>query len=97
MIPWVPLARAAIPGTAQELCLYRRGAQLEFSIQISGYISELMNSRMHASEDALAELGCAVVAGRPAPHVLVGGLGMGFTLAAALKALGPGDQAGGGA
>ena len=90
MIPWVPLARAAIPGTAQELCLYRRGAQLEFSIQISGYISELMNSRMHASEDALAELGCAVVAGRPAPHVLVGGLGMGFTLAAALKALGPG-------
>lgn len=89
VIPWVPLARAAIPGTDQELCLYRRGEQLEFSIQISGYISELMNSRMHASEDALAELGCALIAGRPAPHVLVGGLGMGFTLAAALKALGP--------
>lgn len=89
MIPWVPLARAPIPGTQQELCLYRRGEQLEFSIQISGYISELMNSRMHASEDALAELGCAVIAGRPAPRVLVGGLGMGFTLAAALKALGP--------
>lgn len=91
MIPWVPLARAPIPGTTQELCLHRRGDLLEFSIQISGYISELMNSRMHASEDALAELGCAVVAGRPAPHVLVGGLGMGFTLAAALKALGPGS------
>jgi spermidine synthase len=89
VIPWVPLARAAIPGTQQDLCLYRRGDQLEFSIQISGYISELMNSRMHASEDALAELGCAVIAGRPAPRVLVGGLGMGFTLAAALKALGP--------
>ncbi|MDV6373445.1 spermidine synthase [Deinococcus arenicola] len=89
MIPWVPLARAPIPGTDQELCLYRRGEQLEFSIQISGYISELMNSRQHTSEDALAELGCAVIAGRPSPRVLVGGLGMGFTLAAALKALGP--------
>ncbi|SMB83073.1 spermidine synthase [Deinococcus hopiensis] len=89
MIPWVPLARAAIPGTQQDLCLYRRGEQLEFSIKISGYVSELMNSRMHASEDALAELGCAVIVDRPEPHVLVGGLGMGFTLAAALKALGP--------
>ncbi|PNY80465.1 spermidine synthase [Deinococcus koreensis] len=92
MIPWVPLARAAIPGTTQQLCLHRRGDLLEFSIQISGYVSELMNSRMHASEDALAELGCAVISGRPAPHVLVGGLGMGFTLAAALKALGPGSR-----
>ncbi len=89
MIPWVPLARAPIPGTQQDLCLYRRGEQLEFSIQISGYVSELMNSRVHASEDALAELGCATIVGRPAPRVLVGGLGMGFTLAAALKVLGP--------
>ncbi len=89
MNPWVPLARAVIPGTTQELRLFRRKDMLEFSIQISGYVSELMNSRMHASEDALAELGCAAVAKRPAPRVLVGGLGMGFTLAAALKALGP--------
>lgn len=89
MIPWVLLARAPIPGARQDLCLYRRGEQLEFSIQISGYVSELMNSRVHASEDALAELGCAAAAGRPAPRVLVGGLGMGFTLAAALRALGP--------
>ncbi|MFC5847960.1 hypothetical protein [Deinococcus petrolearius] len=48
-----------------------------------------MNSRMHASEDALAELGCAPVLARPAPRVLIGGLGMGFTLAAALRVLGP--------
>jgi spermidine synthase len=89
VIPWVLLARAPIPGTAQALCLYRRGELLEFSIQISGYVSELMNSRVHASEDALAELGCAAIVGRPAPHVLVGGLGMGFTLAAALRVLGP--------
>ncbi|WP_432804251.1 spermidine synthase [Deinococcus taeanensis] len=89
MIHWIPLGRAPIPGTQQDLCLYRRGHELEFSIKISGYISELMNSTMHASEDALAQLGCAAIAGRPAPHVLVGGLGMGFTLAAALKTLGP--------
>ncbi|BDP41843.1 hypothetical protein DAETH_18120 [Deinococcus aetherius] len=90
MIPWVPLGRAPIPGTDQSLCLYRRGELPEYSIQISGYVSELMNSRQHASEDALAHLACAVIAGRSSPHVLVGGLGMGFTLAAALGSLGPG-------
>jgi SAM-dependent methyltransferase len=89
LIPWAPLGRAPIPGTKQDLCLYRRGDLLEFSIQISGYVSELMNSRMHASEDALADLACAAITGRAEPRVLVGGLGMGFTLAAALKALGP--------
>ncbi|WP_216319136.1 spermidine synthase [Deinococcus aestuarii] len=89
MIPWKPLGRAPIPGTGQSLCLYRRGELPEFSIQISGYVSELMNSRQHASEDALAHLACAAVAGRAQPQVLVGGLGMGFTLAAALGTLGP--------
>nr|WP_246363135.1 hypothetical protein [Deinococcus budaensis] len=69
--------------------MYRRGDLLEFSIQISGYVSELMNSRQHASEDALADLACAAIAGRARPHVLVGGLGMGFTLAAALRGVGP--------
>ncbi|MEF2277718.1 hypothetical protein V3W47_05350 [Deinococcus sp. YIM 134068] len=87
MNPWVLLARAPIPGSTDSLCLHRRGD--EFSIQISGYVSELMNSRQHASEDALAHLACAAIAGRPDPQVLVGGLGMGFTLAAALGALGP--------
>ena len=89
MNPWLLLDSAPIPGTDQELRLFRRKDMVEFSIQISGYVSELMNSRMHASEDALADLGCAAVAKRAAPRVLVGGLGMGFTLAAALKALGP--------
>jgi spermidine synthase len=83
-------ARAAIPGTRQELHLYRRGE--DYAITIGGVDGELMNSRMHASEDALAELGCAPIAGRPAPQVLIGGLGMGFTLAAALRVLGPGAQ-----
>ena len=49
---------------------------------------ELMNTRMHGSEDALAELACMCVAKRPHPRVLIGGLGMGFTLAAALQQLG---------
>jgi spermidine synthase len=47
-----------------------------------------MNTRMHGSEDALAEIPCRKVAGRPGSRVLIGGLGMGFTLASALKHLG---------
>jgi spermidine synthase len=85
VIPWEELGRARIPGSADELILSRRGS--EFSIKISGFVSELMNSRVHGSEDALAEYACELIAGRRQPSVLVGGLGMGFTLAAALKAL----------
>jgi spermidine synthase len=84
MIPWEFLESAPVPGTGSELCLYRRGE--EFSIRVGN--RELMNSRAHASEEALAELVCARVAGRPRPRMLIGGLGMGFTLAAALRRLG---------
>ena len=48
-----------------------------------------MNSRVHGSEEALAELACARIAQRTRPYILIGGLGMGYTLAAALKRLGP--------
>ena len=85
MIPWEFLESAPVPGSGGELCLYRRGE--EFSIRVGN--RELMNSRAHASEEALAELACARVAGRPRPRILIGGLGMGFTLAAALRRLGP--------
>ncbi|MFC4455875.1 hypothetical protein [Deinococcus sonorensis] len=88
MIPWTLEGRALIPGGRDELLLWRRGD--EFSIRIRGYVSELMNSRVHGSEEQLARLGCAPLQGRPNPHVLIGGLGMGYTLAAALQAL-PGD------
>lgn len=93
MKPWVPLGRAPIPGTLRhgkpdELLLWRRGD--EFSIRIGGYVSELMNSRQHGSEEALATYTCPSVAAREGAHVLVGGLGMGFTLAAALRCAGPG-------
>ncbi len=85
MRPWELIDTAVVPGEGGELRLYRRGD--EFSIK-AGY-SELMNSRVHGSEDALAELACQRIADRPKPRLLIGGLGMGFTLAAALKQLGP--------
>ncbi|MFT6916078.1 MAG: spermidine synthase [Motiliproteus sp.] len=88
MIPWTVLGNAEIPNGGGELKLSRRGD--EFSIRLSGVRGELMNSRVHGSEEALAELGCAHLhlnraPGMPDAQVLVGGLGMGFTLAAALK------------
>lgn len=85
MIPWKLLDTAQVPGNGGELRLYRRGD--EFSIKIAGG-GELMNSRVHGSEEALAELTCKKVADRSRPRVLIGGLGMGFTLAAALRHLG---------
>jgi len=86
MIPRNRIGTALIPGTKVELQLYQSGDL--FSIKIPGR-GELMNSRTHGSEKALAELACAKIAGVKKPRVLIGGLGMGFTLAAALKAVGP--------
>ena len=86
MIPRNRIGTALIPGTNVELQLYQSGEL--FSIKIPGR-GDLMNSRMHGSEKALAELACAKIAGVKKPRVLIGGLGMGFTLAAALKAVGP--------
>ena len=88
MIPWELLGCAQVPGGGEELRLYKRGE--EFSIRVNG--RELMNSRAHGSEDALAELACAKIADRHRPRVLIGGLGMGYTTAAALRRLGPGAQ-----
>jgi spermidine synthase len=83
MIPWQLLDSAQIPGKEETLLLYRRGG--EFSIRVDG--AELMNSRIHGSEEAMAELACRRIAALPSPRVLIGGLGMGYTLAAALKGL----------
>jgi spermidine synthase len=84
MIPWKLLDTTQIPGNAGELQLYRRNA--EYSIMVAGG-GVLMSTRTHGSEDALADLACNKIAGRSRPRVLIGGLGMGFTLAAALKRL----------
>ncbi len=89
MTPWVLLESADVPGNGGELRLYQRGE--EFSIKIVGR-GELMNSRMHGSEDALAELTCARLKGCANPRLLIGGLGMGFTLSAALKHVGEQGQ-----
>ncbi len=64
--------------------LKRRGS--EFSISLDRI--ELMNSRLSGSEEALATLAAERLAGRRQPRVLIGGLGMGFTLRAALGAFG---------
>jgi spermidine synthase len=84
MIPWVKIDTARIPGSDEELRLMRRGA--EFSIMLGS--NELMNSRLSGSEAALATLAAKKIEAVKTPRVLIGGLGMGFTLRAALGALG---------
>ena len=85
MIPWQHLDTATIPGDGGELKLMRRGD--EYSIML-GQI-ELMNSRLSGSEEALARLSWERVADRKAPRILIGGLGMGFTLRAMLAVASP--------
>jgi len=84
MIPWAHLDRAQVPGGG-ELRLLRRGA--EFSIRLGH--NELMSSRLSGSEQALATFACDKIRTRERPQILIGGLGMGFTLRAALTVLGP--------
>jgi spermidine synthase len=77
------IGSAKVPGGA-ELTLYRRGG--DYMIVLDR--NELMSSRMSGSEEALANLSCDRLKGRPRPHLLIGGYGMGFTLRAALAKLG---------
>ena len=84
MIPWSLIDTARIPGEGSELRLKRRGT--EFSIMLGA--NELMNSRLSGSEEALAKVSCRRIQSRRRPQVLIGGLGMGFTLRAALAELG---------
>jgi spermidine synthase len=80
------LDTAKVPGgEGGELRLKRRGA--EFAITLGD--NELMNSRLSGSEESLATIACARIRDRKTPRILIGGLGMGFTLRAALGALGP--------
>jgi len=88
MIPWIKIDTARIPGTVEELRLMRRSA--EFSIMLG--TNELMNSRLSGSEAALATLAAKKLEAIKKPHLLIGGLGMGFTLRAALAVLGSGAR-----
>ncbi len=84
MTPRTLIGTAAIPG-GNDLRLFRRGD--DFMIVLDR--NELMSSRMSGSEEALAVMTCARLPATPAPHLLIGGYGMGFTLRAALARLGP--------
>ena len=83
MLPWIQLDSAPIPGESGELRLKQRGS--EFSIMLGS--NELMNSRLSGSEKALATLSREKIKRHERPNVLIGGLGMGFTLRAALSVL----------
>jgi spermidine synthase len=83
MNPWILLDQIEVPSDGGTMKLYQRA--FEFSISVKN--EELMNSRMHGSEDALAELACKRLANRSTPRILIGGLGMGFTLRSALDHL----------
>ena len=83
MLPWHRLGAATTPEGAT-LRLMRRGE--EFSIRLRRG-AELMNSRLSGSEEALATLAVRHLANRPAPRLLIGGLGTGFTLRAAQAAV----------
>ena len=84
MKPLELIATAKAPD-GEQLRLMRRGE--DFMIVLDR--NELMNSRMSGSEEALATMTAERLNGRAAQHWLIGGYGMGFTLRAALAALGP--------
>ncbi len=87
MKPQIKLATTRTPDGG-EMALYQHDG--DFLIRVNGL--ELMNSRHHESEQELARLGCANLSARKTPRVLIGGLGMGYTLRQTLDMLGPGAQ-----
>jgi spermidine synthase len=88
MLPWIQLDTAKIPGSDEELRLRQHGR--DFAIRLGN--NDLMNSRLSGSEIALATLSQEKIADRKAANVLIGGLGMGFTLRAALGAFDEGAR-----
>lgn len=84
VIPWILLDTAQAPA-GRALTLHQRGH--EYVIRAGA--DELMNSTVHGSEESMAKLACGRLANVPGARVLVGGLGMGYTLAATLKCVAP--------
>ncbi len=87
MKPRVKIATARTPDDGR-MVLYQHDR--DFAIEING--QELMHSRHHESELELARLGCAHLKGCRAPSILIGGLGLGYTLRQALDMLSPHAQ-----
>ena len=84
MKQWLLLDTAAVDEDPATLRLFQRDDAFSIRLASGG---ELMNSNAHGSEQALATLVCAALDGRRRPRVLIGGLGLGYTLRAALDAL----------
>lgn len=80
--PWQTIERITTEAGTLEL---RQRGERDFLITVGGRV--LMNSMAHRSEVALGQLACGHLTGAAHPWVLVGGLGMGFTLKAVLDAL----------
>lgn len=85
MRAWEYIDEEVVPDGEGTMYLMNRGT--EYAIHMNG--RELMGNRAHGSEDALADLACDRLQGLDDARVLVGGLGMGFTLAAVLRRVGP--------
>lgn len=81
-LPWKTIERVDTEEGVLEL---RQRGEKDFLITVGGRV--LMNSTSHRTETALGRLACEPVKKRPAPAVLVGGLGMGYTLRAVLDSL----------
>lgn len=81
---WECIDFEAVPNDKGTMFLMSRGS--EYVIQVDG--KELMSNRQHGSEDAHADLACDLIQDLSQANILVGGLGMGFTLAAVLRRLG---------
>ncbi len=87
MKPKVKIATARLPDGG-EMALYQHDC--DFSIEVNG--QDLMHSRQHESELELARLGCAHLTGSKAPSILIGGLGLGYTLRQVLDMVSPHAQ-----
>ena len=88
MRPWNIIDHERVPDDDAVLYLVSRGS--EYTIRVDH--RELMSNTAHGSEDALAEYACAALENSEDPTILIGGLGMGFTLAAALNYVGSAAQ-----
>lgn len=88
MEPWACIESVAIPGGVKTLALVRRGDDYGISVDDN----ELMATDLHGSEDAFADLACDRLPSLHDARILVGGLGMGFTLARVLQRVGPDAQ-----
>ena len=92
MIKWELIDSAEIPGTASYMSLMRRGHELVIRVDER----DLMSNRTHGSEEALADLVIDRLekgaTKKPDLRVLIGGMGIGYTLAAALKRVGKNSE-----